>query len=62
MEFSEIEKALFLRMVDYFISAEQKEIQELKLPSGNLKYVSECEDRLKVYETIKSKVRNSFNF
>jgi len=62
MEFTEEEKYLFLRMIDYFIRAEKKEIEELKLPSGNNKYVPDCEARLKNYESIKNKVKNKFCF
>jgi hypothetical protein len=62
MEFTEDEKNLFLRMVDYFIKSEQSEIQELKLPSGNRSFIPECEKRLNVFNSIKDKVKKEFNF
>lgn len=62
MEFTENEKNLFLRMVEYFIQQEHKEIEELKLPLGNKNFIPECEARLQVYESIRGKVKATFNF
>lgn len=62
MEFTEDEKHFFLRMIDYFIKSEHTEIEELKLPSGNKDFISECEKRLQIFNSIKIKVKTKFNF
>lgn len=62
MEFTEDEKHFFLRMIDYFIKSEYTEIEELKLPSDNKKFISECEKRLQIFNSIKRKVKTNFNF
>ncbi len=58
--FNSEEKELFIRMVDYFIKSEEKEIAELRLPSGNSKFIPECEKRKSTFESIKRKVMETF--
>lgn len=62
MEFTKDEKYFFLRMIDYFIRSEREEIKELKCPSGKDEYVLDCEKRLRIFQSIKKKVKTKFNF
>jgi hypothetical protein len=56
--FTEKEQELFLNTINYFIKAEEKEIEQLKLPGGNNDFIPKCEERLKTFESIKIKFLN----
>lgn len=59
---TEEEQELFLRMVNYFLQAEKREIEELILPSGNKDYIPECERRQYIFKSLERKIRTHFNF
>lgn len=58
IELSKEEKRLLLRVLDYFRTAEEREIAELSLPSGNKAYIPECEERLRVFESLINKFKD----
>ncbi|MCK5613210.1 hypothetical protein KAR91_65665 [Candidatus Pacearchaeota archaeon] len=51
------EKDLLVRALDYFKKAEEREIRDLSLPSGNKEFIPACEDRLAIYESLIRKVQ-----
>jgi len=59
-KFSELEKHLFKRMINYFIKEEEIELYELKLPSGNSNFINEVEKNLQAFKEIKKKVELMF--
>ena len=59
-KFNELEKHLFTRMVEYFIRSEERELYELKLPSGNPRFIPQVEANLSAFKSIKEKVEKSF--
>lgn len=59
-KFTDIEKQLFTRMIDYFIREEEKELEELKLPSGNAAFIPKVEADLEAFLSIKSKIKKAF--
>ncbi len=59
-DFTELERHLFNRMINYFIRAEQTELEELKSPGGNPKYIPQVENNLEAFKSIKAKVESMF--
>lgn len=57
-KFTDLEKHLFTRMIDYFIEAEKKELLELNQPSGNKKFIPQVEKNLEAFKLIKNKIEN----
>lgn len=55
----EHEKHLFSRMVNYFIREEERELAELKLPSGNPDFIPSVERNLNAFKKIKEKVEKA---
>jgi len=50
------EKEFLLSVLEYFKKAEEREIAELSLPSGNKAFIPECEARLKIFKSLISKI------
>jgi hypothetical protein len=56
------EKDYLFRALQYFKKEEEIEISQLKLPSGNPAFISECEKRLEIFKTIINKCKTLENF
>jgi hypothetical protein len=59
-EFTKDEQYYFMRMVDYFINAQKREIHELSSRGGNPAFLPKEEFILEVFESIKRKVIKVF--
>jgi hypothetical protein len=59
-EFTKDERYYFMRMVDYFINAQKREIHELSSPGGNPAFLPKEELMLEIFESIKVKVIEAF--
>jgi hypothetical protein len=59
-KFNKLEKHLFSRMINYFIEQEEKELFELKRPSGNSNFINSVEANIKAFRSIKINVEKVF--
>lgn len=56
LTFTPDEKHYLIRALEYFKKAEEREIEELSWPSGNKKFIPECENRRDIYSSLINKL------